>query len=364
MDQSKKAFRFLLKALPFIIVAVFLAIPLFDKNDYHVHMLNRALINCMVATGLVALTGFAGQMSLGHAAFYGIGAYASALLTVKLGFPVWLGIISAGAICFMVGMLLSLPSFRVSGFYLSLVTIAFGNIVHMLIVNWQSLTRGPLGLSGIPPISLTGGQPLSRIGFFYLSAAVVGLMTLALFRLSRSYIGRGMRAMSDDEQATETAGIDTKRMKLLVFSMSAIYGGIAGGLYAHLTRFLSPESFRFSESADFVAMAVVGGLRNIYGGIVGAIAATIIPELLRRKGWEIYYLMGSSLAILMLVIMLPSGIAPAIQGAYNRIGALVGLGGNGNNGAKGSNGKKNDKSAGGRDNSKKSGNGKPKSGKR
>lgn len=312
MERAKKA------AL-LIAVGVFLAIPLVDHNQYHVYILNRALINCMVASGLVALTGFAGQMSLGHAAFYGIGAYASALLTTRLGFPVWLGIIGGGALCLLVGMLLSVPSFKVSGFYLSLVTISFGNIVWMLIVNWQSLTRGPLGYMGIPSLSVAG-RPVGKVGFFYVCALVLGLITLASYRLAKSFIGRGMRAMSDDEQAAETAGIDTKRMKLLVFSLSALYGGIAGGLYAHLSTFLSPESFVFGESANFVAMAVVGGLRHIFGGIVGGLVVTIIPELLRVKGWEIYYLMGSSLAILLLVILLPSGLAPAIERGLSYIG--------------------------------------------
>ncbi|MGB4337126.1 MAG: branched-chain amino acid ABC transporter permease [Bacillota bacterium] len=227
--------------------------------------------------------------------------------------------ILAGLICLVVGMLLSLPSFKVSGFYLSLVTISFGNIVWMLMVNWHSLTRGSLGFPGIPPIRLAG-TPVSRVGFFYICAVVLGLMTLALYRLSKSFIGRGMRAMSDDELAAQTAGIDTKRMKLLVFSLSALYGGIAGGLYAHLSNFISPESFVFSESANFVAMAVVGGLRHIYGGIIGGLVVTIIPELLRVKGWEIYYLMGASLAILVLVIMMPSGLTPAIEGALRRLG--------------------------------------------
>lgn len=313
MERSKKV------AL-LIAVGVLLAIPLVDKNQYHVYILNRALINCMVASGLVALTGFAGQMSLGHAAFYGIGAYASALLTTELGFPVWLGIICGGIICLLVGMILSVPSFKVSGFYLSLVTISFGNIVWMLMVNWHSLTHGPLGYAGIPALTVAG-KPVGRVGFFYVCALVLGLMALASYRLAKSFIGRGMRAMSDDEQAAETAGIDTKRMKLLVFSLSALYGGIAGGLYAHLSTFLSPESFVFSESANFVAMAVVGGLHHIFGGIVGGLVVTIIPELLRVKGWEIYYLMGSSLAILLFVILIPSGLAPTIERAFNRIGA-------------------------------------------
>lgn len=311
MERSKKI------AL-LIAVGVFLAIPLVDKNQYHVYILNRALINCMVASGLVALTGFAGQMSMGHAAFYGIGAYASALLTTKLGFPVWLGIIGGGIMCMFFGMLLSVPSFRVSGFYLSLVTISFGHIVWMLILNWHSLTGGPLGYLGIPTLTMVG-KPVGNVGFFYVSAAVLGLMSFASYRMANSFIGRGMRAMGNDEQAAETAGIDTKRTKFMVFSMSALYAGIAGGLYAHLSTFLSPESFVFGESANFVAMAVVGGLRHTFGGIVGGLIVTIIPELLRVKGWEIYYLMGSSLAILMLVILLPSGLAPPIERAFTRI---------------------------------------------
>ncbi|MEA4884748.1 MAG: branched-chain amino acid ABC transporter permease [Clostridia bacterium] len=300
------------------IVAAFLAVPIFDRNQYHVYILDRALLNCMIASGLVALTGFAGQMSLGHAAFYGIGAYASAILTTRVGLPVWLGIILAAGLCLLVGMLLSIPSFRVSGFYLSLVTISFGNIVWALIVNWQSLTGGPLGFAGIPPVRF-GGQPISKVGFFYLAAAILASIFLVSYRLANSFIGRGLRAMSDDEMAAETAGIDTKRLKLLVFSLSAAYAGIAGGLYAHLSTFLSPESFVQGESANFVAMSVVGGLRHILGGVIGGLTVTVIPEFLRVKGWEVYYLMGSSLAILVLVILLPSGLAPTIERGMSRL---------------------------------------------
>lgn len=306
------------RAALFVAVAAFLLIPVIDKNQYHIYILDRALINCIVASGLVALTGLAGQMSLGHAAFYGIGAYTSALLTAKLGLPIWLGISAAAFICLAAGMLLGVPSFKVSGFYLSLVTISFGNIVWMVIINWQSLTGGPLGFLGIPTIRL-GGNPIGKIGFFYLSAAVLALTFAVSRKIAGSYLGRAMRAMRDDEVAATTTGINVKALKLMVFSLSAVYGGIAGGLYAHLSTFLSPESFVFLESCNFVAMAVVGGLRHIFGGILGGLVVTLIPEFLRVKGWEIYYLMGSSLVILLLVIYLPSGLVPAIDNAFNRL---------------------------------------------
>lgn len=306
------------RAVLIAMTAAFLLIPVLDRNQYHIYILDRALINCIVASGLVALTGLAGQMSLGHAAFYGIGAYTSALLTARLGVPIWLGIVVAAVVCLAAGMLLGIPSFRVSGFYLSLVTIAFGNIVWMVIVNWQSLTGGPLGLLGIPTIRVSG-KPIGKVGFFYLSAVVLALTFIISRRIAGSYLGRAMRAMRDDEVAATTMGINARALKLMVFSLSAVYGGVAGGLYAHLSTFLSPESFVFLESCNFVAMAVVGGLRHIFGGILGGIVVTLVPEFLRVKGWEIYYLMGSSLVILLLVIYLPSGLVPAIDNVFDRL---------------------------------------------
>ena len=304
-----------------VILAAFLAIPLVDGNQYHIYMLDRALLNAMIASGLVALTGLAGQMSLGHAAFYGIGAYASAIVTKTFGVPVIVGILSAAVLCLVIGMLLSIPSFKLSGFYLSLVTISFGNIVWTVIVNWHALTGGSLGLLGIQPIRIAG-RALTRTEFFYLSAAILALIYFVTTRIARSYIGRGLRAVRDDEMAAETAGIDTKRLKLLVFSLSAIYAGIAGALYAHLSTFLSPESFVQAESANFVAMSVVGGIRHMLGGPIGGLVVTMIPEMLRVKGWEIYYLMGSSLAILVLVIMLPNGLAPAFERFVDRLAGI------------------------------------------
>lgn len=304
-----------------VILAAFLAIPLVDSNQYHIYMLDRALLNAMIASGLVALTGLAGQMSLGHAAFYGIGAYASAIVTKTFGVPVIVGVISAAVLCFVIGMLLSIPSFKLSGFYLSLVTISFGNIVWTVIVNWHSLTGGSLGLLGIQPIRIAG-RAITRTEFFYLAAAILALIYFVTTRMARSYIGRGLRAVRDDEMAAETAGIDTKRLKLLVFSLSAIYAGIAGALYAHLSTFLSPESFVQAESANFVAMSVVGGIRHMLGGTIGGLAVTMIPEMLRVKGWEIYYLMGSSLAILVLVIMLPNGLAPSFEKFIDRLAGI------------------------------------------
>lgn len=313
------------RILLLLIVGFILALPLLDRNEYHIYIADRALINSMVASGLVALTGFAGQISLGHAAFYGIGAYTSALTVMKLGVPVWLGILLGALLCCLFGMVLSIPSFKVSGFFLSLVTISFGQIVWMVIVNWRDLTGGPYGLLGIPPVTFAG-KPLSTVSYYYLALTVMALLFFVSWRIANSFIGRAFMAMRDDELSASTMGVNVRYYKLLAFSLSAAYGGIAGGLYAHLSTFLSPESFVFFESANFVAMAVVGGLRHVLGGIVGGSLVTVLPELLRFKNWETYYLMATSLIIIVIVIRMPSGIAPALESAYRRLVQLASSG--------------------------------------
>ncbi len=323
------------RILLLLIAGLILAFPLLDSNEYHVYMADRALINSMVASGLVALTGFAGQISLGHAAFYGIGAYTSALAVTRLGVPVWLGIVLAALLCCLLGMVLSIPSFKVSGFFLSLVTISFGQIVWMAIVNWRDLTGGPYGLLGIPPVTFAG-KPLSTVSYYYLALVMMALLFYVSWRITNSFIGRAFMAMRDDELSASTMGVNVRYYKLLAFSLSAIYGGIAGGLYAHLSTFLSPESFVFFESANFVAMAVVGGLRHVLGGIIGGGLVTILPELFRFKNWETYYLMATSLIIIVIVIRMPSGIAPALESAYRKlVQAVSSAHGRGASGARG-----------------------------
>lgn len=301
-----------------LIGLLILLIPVLDRNIYHIYVLDRALIHSVVALGLITLTGLAGQISLGHAAFYGIGAYTSALLTLRLGLPVGLGLVGGFLLCALVGIILSIPSFKVSGFFLSLVTIAFGQIVLMIIINWQNLTGGPYGLLNIPAIHL-GGAKVGRVGFYYVALAVFALCYLMVRLIINSYVGRAFMAMRDDEMAAETSGINTKYYKALAFSLSAAFGGLAGGLYAHLATFLSPESFVFFESANFVAMSIVGGLRSLLGSLVGGVVVTSLPEVFKFKNWEIYYMIGSSLIVMLIVVLLPNGLTPTLERLFDRV---------------------------------------------
>ncbi|WP_367363195.1 branched-chain amino acid ABC transporter permease [Mesotoga sp.] len=309
-----------MKKLILIVGAILLIIlfPLFTNNMYQLYLMNRALIHAILATGLVFLTGFAGQISLGQAGFYAIGAYASAYFTVKLGLPIPIGVIAGVVLSVVAGFLLSIPSFKLKAFFLSLVTIAFGQIVWMLVINLTPITGGPSGFFGIPFYSV-GNNMLSFGQVFWLFGGLLFLSVFIMYRIKHSHFGRAMLAMNDDDVATETCGISTKRLKMAAFGFSAGLAGLAGALYAHLAGFLSPEPFTFFESSNFVAMAVVGGLRHMSGGVVGGIGLTLLPEFLRFGGWENYYLMVTSLIVIVIIIFVPMGLGPILETLLRKV---------------------------------------------
>ncbi|MDD3459929.1 branched-chain amino acid ABC transporter permease [Mesotoga sp. SC_3PWM13N19] len=309
-----------MKKLILIVGAILLIIlfPLFTNNMYHLYLMNRALIHAILATGLVFLTGFAGQISLGQAGFYAIGAYTSAYFTVRLGLPIPIGVIAGVVLSVVAGFLLSIPSFKLKAFFLSLVTIAFGQIVWMLVINLTPITGGPYGFFGIPFYSV-GNNMLSYGQVFWLFGGILLVSVFIMYRIKHSHFGRAMLAMNDDDVATETCGISTKKLKIAAFGFSAGLAGLAGALYAHLAGFLSPEPFTFFESSNFVAMAVVGGLRHMSGGVVGGIGLTLLPEFLRFGGWENYYLMVTSLIVIVIIIFVPMGLGPILENLFRKV---------------------------------------------
>lgn len=315
----RKKIKLIVYALFFILLIFY---PFLEKNEYRLYVMNRALIHSILASGLVFLTGFAGQISLGQAGFYGIGAYTSAILTVTYHMPIPVGIIFGTLLSLMAGLILSIPSFKLKAFFLSLVTIAFGQITWLLISNLQSITGGPRGFFGIPLMHF-GNFVFNNRAYYYIFIILLILIILIMYRIKHSYLGRSMLAINDDDVAAETCGINSRKGKTFAFGFSAALAGLAGGLYAHLAGFLSPEPFVFFESAKFVAMAVVGGLRHLSGGIIGGITLTFLPELLRLnyRGWENYYLVFNSLIIIIIVIFLPNGLGTLL---FNSLGKLWG----------------------------------------
>ena len=254
-------------------------------GNYAAYMLNLIFINIIAAVGLNILTGYTGLISLGHAAFMAIGAYTSAILTVKLSVPFWLALPISGAMSGFIGFVVGLPSLRLTGIYLALATMAFGFIVDEIIIQWHSVTGGAEGMSVLPP-TICGFVFDSYPKYFFITFVSLALVLLSAKNLLRGTFGRALTAIRDSETAAETMGVNLGWYKALAFTLSAVYTGLAGSLYAHLILFISVDNFTLLHSISFIVMIVVGGLGSITGAVMGAVFITILPEIIAfSKDW-------------------------------------------------------------------------------
>ena len=295
------------KRLPLALVAVaVLAIPLATHDGYIIQLLNIAILNAIVVLGLNFVTGWTGQINFGQAAFYGLGAYTTAIAT-KAGLP-W---ITTPLLSVMVvtaaSLVLGLPTLRLRTYYLAMTTIGFGEIVRLIIVHWEPVTGGTSGLRAIPGISVFGLSPQGQIQHYYLLAAVLALAVIVALRIRHSSLGRAMIATRNSEIAAEQSGVDTTRTKLLAFMIGAIYAGLAGCLYASSIRFISPDSFSGTQAVLLMTMLIVGGMGSIAGCVIGAVALTILPEALRFLGQ--WYLVLYGLGVIAVIVLAPGGLA-------------------------------------------------------
>ncbi len=288
-------------------VAVLGGVSLFllGADGYETYIVALVGLTTIVGVGLNVLVGLTGQISLGHAAFYAIGAYGVGILTTKLGWTFWLALPAAGALAGLAGVLLAIPALRVRGPYLAMVTIAFGFVVEQSAAEWRGLTGGWNGLSGIPMPAAFGFTFSEREVAFL----VVGLTVLALVlfaRLSESPWGKAMRAVRDSEVASESIGLDPTLIRTMAFAASAVAAGLAGGVFACLSTFISPESFPFSQSILFLLMVMVGGSDRLLGPLVGAAVVTLLPELLSSLAE--YRLLFVGLLLLLVLRLAPGGL--------------------------------------------------------
>ncbi|HXJ78674.1 MAG TPA: branched-chain amino acid ABC transporter permease [Candidatus Methylomirabilis sp.] len=300
-----------------VVLAVAASAPAWVWNPYHLHTLIMAGIFAVLALSLNLLLGYTGQLSLGHAAFFGIGAYATALLTVKLEWSPWIGLGAATLVPAVTGWVIGRLALKLRGAYFVLLTISFAGVISLVSVNWMDLTNGPLGLPGVPPveIALPGLPRLSlrtKSAYYYLVfAAVVGCYLVCL-ALIRSRVGRALIALRENEALAESVGIDGTHYLVLAAMMSAGMAGLGGGLYAHYTRFVSPEVFLFSYTVTMVIMVVAGGKGTLAGPVVGAVIFTVLPEALRAlTSWQWQMLLYGILLIVVLFFM-PKGIVPTL----------------------------------------------------
>ncbi len=253
--------------------------PLF-ATKYFLYIGNLMAIFIIGAIGLNLLTGFAGQISIGHAAFVGIGAYASAYFTANLGWPFWISLPAAGIVSALIGMIFGIPSLRLKGLYLAIATLAAQFIIEYVIVHWEAVTNGVLGKM-VPFASIAGFSFDNDRKYFYLSVTIAIIMTILAKNIVRTKTGRAFVAIRDNYIAAEIIGVDIFRYKLYAFAISSFYAGIAGALWAHYLTIITPEHFTISVSIEYLAMIIIGGLGSLIGTIYGTIFLIILPEFLR-----------------------------------------------------------------------------------
>ncbi len=252
--------------------------------EYLLHILVIAGIYIILALSLNLILGYTGLPALGHAAFSCVGAYVSALLALNYGISPWIGLLIGAGAASLVGGVIAFPSLRLKGDYFALATFGFAVIVYSIAKNWVAVTRGPLGLPGIPTFSIAGFQLSSIWSYLILVTLLVSLTAFLLTRVVNSPFGRILKGIREDEIATESLGKNVNRHKILVFMIGAFFAGIAGSLYAHYITFIDPSSFTIMESITILLMVVFGGMGSIKGSFVGAAILVILPEMLRFLG--------------------------------------------------------------------------------
>ncbi|MEE8187766.1 MAG: branched-chain amino acid ABC transporter permease [Kiloniellales bacterium] len=318
------------RSVTWLWVAFLFTLPLWMTNQYYLHILISAGIFIIAAMSLNLLLGYTGQLSLGHVAFFGIGGYTSAL--VSLGFdleltdsytfvfapqPVWVAFLAGIAVAGFFGWLVGKISFRIRGAYFVIVTISFAEVVRLVALNWIDLTEGPMALNNIPPFTL--GIPglweltfLRKLPNYYLVLVTCILSYVVVARLVRSRLGRAMIALRENEPLASSVGVDVTRSLVLAAVVSAAIAGAAGGLYTHYIRIIDPDVFLFIYTVTMVIMVVSGGKGTLAGPIVGGLIFGILPEVLREVAspevqWVMY-----GICMIVIVFFLPDGIVPAV----------------------------------------------------
>jgi branched-chain amino acid transport system permease protein len=311
-DELKQKDILYFTALAFTIALI----PVFVESQYYLIVLNVIGLNTIVVIGLNLLIGFAGQISLGHAAFYGMGSYFSGILTVNYGFPLWpamvIGMLATGAIAYLVGY----PSLKLRGHYLVMATLGFSIIVYILMGELEHFTGGHDGLIGIPPLSIGNFEFDTDLKNFYLIWTFVFFSLLVSRNLLKSRIGRALRAIHGSEVAAKTLGVNTANYKVKVFVLSAMFASVSGSLYAHYITFISPSTYDFYYSIQVVTMVIVGGMGSLWGSLFGAALLTSISEALHVA--KQYHVIAYGIFLSLVLIFLPEGILVSIHNIYQK----------------------------------------------
>ncbi|MGN0009047.1 MAG: branched-chain amino acid ABC transporter permease [Desulfovibrionaceae bacterium] len=296
---------------------------------YQTNIMTSALLYIMLALGLNIVVGLAGQLVLGYAAFYAVGAYTYGLLYQYFGLGFWACLPLGGAMAVFFGLVLGFPVLRLRGDYLAIVTLGFGEIVRLTLQNWSTVTGGPRGVSNIPRPGLFGmdlSLEMSSTYLYYLVVAAVIITIIVISRLKNSRVGLALQALREDEIACEAMGINLTRVKLSAFALGSCWAGFAGVIFAAKTTFINPASFTFMDSAMILSMVVLGGMGSITGVVIAAVILILAPEYLRA--FSEYRMLIFGMIMVLMMIFRPQGLVSGERATY-RISALEGRAGKG-----------------------------------
>ncbi len=273
-------------------------------------VLNVAALNFLVVIGLNLLMGYAGQISLGQGAFFGLGAYLAAIFTVTLSLPLWPALLLNLFISALVAYFLGGPTLKLEGHYLVMATLGFNVITYILSIQLESVTGGPSGFAGIPRLQISSFVFDSDIKMYFLLWAISIIVFILSLNLINSRVGRAMAALSHNEMVAKCAGVPTENYKTKIFVFSAFLASLAGALYAHYFTFISPGTFSFFYSIQVVTMVLVGGIGSLWGSLVGVILLTILPELLQAV--KEYNILIYGLILMLILVFFPRGLLPVL----------------------------------------------------
>jgi branched-chain amino acid transport system permease protein len=299
--------------------AIWLFLPLVISTSGTFNLFIFSFINLILAVGLALLFGYAGQISLGQAGFYGIGAYVSSWLATRAGLPPVLGIVAGTLAPAALGYIVGRPVLKLRGYYLAMVTAALGLILHTIFVEWDGVTGGYSGITGIPPLAVGPLSARSPLTMYYVSGFCAVVVLFLSLRLVDTAYGRAMRTMRESEAAAKSVGIGISGLKAEVFALSAGLSGLAGGLYAQYVGFISPESFTIDASVNLLLALVIGGVGSLWGAAVGAILLTFMPEWFYQLQ-NAYGLVLGALVVVLLTVEPKGliGLAMRVSGLFPR----------------------------------------------
>lgn len=310
--ESRPAGRF--EAKPVLIGGALLAgalLPVVFPQPYIVTLLVFIGIYVIVCTGLSLIFGYAGQLSLTQAAFYGIGAYASALLTTRYGMPFWAGLGAACAIPGLIAWALGAPILRLRHFYLAMATLAFSEITATFFMQEVNITGGPTGITHIPAPEIFGYKIDTSTKYYYLVWVLCIAVVAFSYNIIHSKYGRALRAIAENEVAASAMGVNVPRLMSLMFILSAVFAGLGGSLYVHYVSFVSPDTFSVSLSIMLVIMVAIGGVSSLWGAVLGAIFITVLPSVL--GAYRQYAMLIYGLILVLALMFMPNGIAGLFQ---------------------------------------------------